>query len=214
MKLPLVQYLTPRVEKACAGLARGDAPILEKVTPMTAELLCWWFRQDCCDAREVNFHEGQRRAILHTIYAHEVLGAPSLGALYESLAPGSLLELPNYEATRNCGHPKYCLKMATGTGKTWVLQALLCWQLLNASRFPGDRRFTKNFLIVAPGLIVYERLLDAFLGKERQGTRDFGGADLARFRELFIPESLRSEVFRFVQGNVAAKEYLERKVTS
>ena len=29
------------------------------------------------------------------------------------------------------GHPKYCLKMATGTGKTWVLQALLIWQLLN-----------------------------------------------------------------------------------
>ncbi len=68
------------------------------------------------------------------------------------------------------GHPKYCLKMATGTGKTWVLQALLVWQLLNktAALDEGrdDPRFTRRFLIVAPGLIVYERLLDAFLGKE------------------------------------------------
>jgi len=49
-------------------------------------------------------------------------------------------------------HPKYCLKMATGTGKTWVLQALLYWQLLNAAREPNDKRFTRNFLLVAPGL--------------------------------------------------------------
>jgi type III restriction enzyme len=51
--------------------------------------------------------------------------------------------------------------MATGTGKTWVLQALLIWQLLNKTqRWPrgmDDARFTRQFMVVAPGLIVYER---------------------------------------------------------
>jgi type III restriction enzyme len=28
---------------------------------------------------------------------------------------------------------KYCLKMATGTGKRWVLMALLIWQYFNAN---------------------------------------------------------------------------------
>ena len=65
-------------------------------------------------------------------------------------------------------HPKYCFKMATGTGKTWVLQALMIWQLLNKTAGAGgsdDARFTRHFMVVAPGLIVYERLLDAFCGK-------------------------------------------------
>ena len=104
--------------------------------------------------------------------------------------------------------------MATGTGKTWVLQALLYWQALNAARLPDDKRFTRNFLIVAPGLIVYQRLLDAFLGKERQGQRDFSTSDLARFKDLFVPDSYREEVFHFVQANVCAKEDLGRKVTA
>ncbi len=58
-----------------------------------------------------------------------------------------------------------------------MLQALLYWQLLNAARF-------------APGLIVYQRLLDAFLGKERGGQRDFSTSDLARFKDLFVPGQL------------------------
>lgn len=61
------------------------------------------------------------------------------------------------------------MKMATGTGKTWVLDALLIWQYMNTQRasiMPCGKRFSKNFLIVAPGIIVYERLLDSVLGKE------------------------------------------------
>ena len=52
-------------------------------------------------------------------------------------------------------HPMYAVKMATGTGKTWVMHALLIWQYLNASDNLNKNNFSKNFLIVAPGLIVY-----------------------------------------------------------
>jgi type III restriction enzyme len=214
MMLPLVKSLTPRLQAECAGLESGTAPILEKVTPVTAELLRWWFQQDCCDTRPVNFHDGQRQAILHTIYAHESLQPETLVDLYQKLAAEDLLTARRMEEVMQSRHPKYCLKMATGTGKTWVLQALLYWQLLNAARAPHDRRFTRNFLIVAPGLIVYQRLLDAFLGKERQGQRDFSTSDLARYKDLFVPDTYRDEVFRFVQGNVCPKEDLRVKVTA
>ncbi len=214
MLLPLVRSLLPLVEKECAGLQSGSAPLLEKVTPVTADLLRWWFQQDCVDGRAVNFHIGQRQAILHAIYAHEVLQSETLKDLYLQLSAESWLSLPKYETLSRSSHPKYCLKMATGTGKTWVLQALLYWQLLNAARVPEDRRFTRNFLLVAPGLIVYQRLLDAFLGKERQGQRDFNRSDLAMYKDLFVPDSYRDEVFRFVQGNVCTKEDMGTKVTA
>ena len=212
--LPLVRALTPRIAADCAGLDIGNAPILEKVTPVTADLLRWWFQQDCCDTRGINFHDGQRQAILHAIYCHEVLQPDTLVDLYQKLAAEDLLTAKRLEEVTRGNHPKYCLKMATGTGKTWVLQALLYWQLLNAARSPEDKRFTRNFLIVAPGLIVYQRLLDAFLGKERGGQRDFATSDLARFKDLFVPDSYRDEVFRFVQGNVCTKEDLGTKVTA
>ena len=104
--------------------------------------------------------------------------------------------------------------MATGTGKTWVLQALMIWQVLNANRSPESGRYTKNFLIVAPGLIVYDQLLDAFMGKEREGKRDFAISDLAVFQELFVPDAYRDEIFRFVQGAVCPKEDIGRKVAA
>ena len=212
--LPLVRSLQPKVQADCVGLENGDAPILEKVSPVTADLLRWWFQQDCIDGRTVNFHEGQRQAILNAIYAHEVLQVETLVDLYQKVAAEDLLVARRYEEVQRSAHPKYCLKMATGTGKTWVLQALAYWQLLNAARTPEDARFTRNFLIVAPGLIVYERLLDAFLGKERDGKRDFATSDLARFRDLFVPDRYREEVFRFVQGNVALRDEVGVKVTA
>jgi type III restriction enzyme len=167
--------------------------------------------------RGFNFHEGQKQAILNTIYAHEVLRIKTLTELYTSVAPDAALESDRTSkiitADKNA-YPKYCMKMATGTGKTWVLQALMIWQFLNASRQPQSDRFTRNFLVVAPGLIVYDRLLDAFSGKERGGKRDFEKSDLKKFQELFIPETYRDEVFRFVQGAVCQKEEIGRKVTN
>jgi type III restriction enzyme len=216
-QLSLANGLTAKAEAVCAGIEAGEARILEQVSEITAELLKWWFQTDFQDTRSFNFHPGQRQAILNTIYAHEVLGINRLQDLYQAAAPDVMLASTRdseiIRAPKNA-YPKYCLKMATGTGKTWVLQALMVWQFLNAHRAPDSHRFTTNFLVVAPGLIVYDRLLDAFMGKERDGKRDFAGSDLATFQELFIPDAYRDEVFRFVQGAVCPKEDIGRKVTA
>jgi type III restriction enzyme len=79
---------------------------------------------------------------------------------------------------------------------------------------PTDERFTSNFLIVAPGLIVYERLLDSFQGKLRNGKRDFTTSDIYLQRELFVPNNERECVFAFVQSSTVEKHDIGRKVTS
>lgn len=218
--LALAAALARRAEQLCIGLEQGVADIYERVTPVTAELLRWWFGDDACQSRAFNFHPGQRQAILNVIVAHEVLGSPNLKDLYQQVCADALLHgtrLTEVMQDKH-GHPKYCLKMATGTGKTWVLQALLIWQSLNktAALDDGrdDPRFTRRFLIVAPGLIVYERLLDAFLGKEREDkSRNFASSDIASYGALFTPPARRERVAQFVRGNVCMKQEIGLKAT-
>jgi len=226
-QLALSTGLTAKTNQLCLGLESGAADILELVTPTTAELLMWWFGEDMVLARSgLNFHAGQKQAILNAIVAHEVLGHGhahwTLLDLYKACAPDALLTGTrlNEVAQAKHAHPKYCFKMATGTGKTWVLQALLIWQLLNktAALAEGidDARFTRQFMVVAPGLIVYERLLDAFCGKlieNGNGSRDFASSDMARFADLFMPDAHRDAVFAFVRGNVCNKNEIGLKAT-
>jgi len=69
-QLALAAALTRRTEQLCIGLEQGIADIYELVTPVTAELLRWWFGDDACQSRTFNFHPGQRQAILNVIAAH------------------------------------------------------------------------------------------------------------------------------------------------
>jgi len=225
-QLALSIALTAKTQQLCEGLEAGTANIFDQVTPVTADLLRWWFGEEMVQTRRMNFHAGQRQAILNTIVAHEVLGTnPDHGSLlnlYQTVAPDALLHgsrLLEVSADKH-QHPKYCLKMATGTGKTWVMQALMIWQLLNktAALNEGreDVRFTRQFMVVAPGLIVYERLLDAFRGKlvaGSQGHRDFETSDVKQCAELFVPDVYRDAVFAFVRGNVCDKTEIGLKTT-
>ncbi len=189
---------------------------MEKVNPTTRDLLTYWFERGHTENRELNFHEGQKQSILNVIYIHEVLKSPTIFEVYQHFAPDLLVEKEvgiGELGKAKYAHPKYCIKMATGTGKTWVLSALLIWQYLNAKHEKGN--YSKNFLIVAPGLIVYERLLDAFIGKEREDGdgRDFETSDIFRMQELFLPQAYKEEVFGFFKSSVVRKDEIGRKVT-
>jgi type III restriction enzyme len=52
---------------------------------------------------------------------------------------------------------RYAFKMATGSGKTWVMAMAIVWSRFHKQRVPGSELST-NFLIVAPNVIVYQRL--------------------------------------------------------
>lgn len=214
---PLAEGLYLKLADDIPFIERGEEnAFLNQVTPITAELLRWWFQDDFCTIRPVNFHSGQRDAILAVIYAHEVLNTTSLKDLYEKVRPEALLSnglLGEVTAKRH-GYPKYAAKMATGTGKTWVLNALLIWQHLNQRANPGDPRFSSNFLIVAPGLIVYDRLLDSFQGKMVGGQReDFSTSDIYSQRSLFVPPTHETALFAFLQSSVVTKKEIGTKVT-
>ncbi|MCY4170144.1 MAG: DEAD/DEAH box helicase family protein [Bacteroidetes bacterium] len=53
---------------------------------------------------------------------------------------------------------RLCAKMATGSGKTVVMAMVIAWHILNKVANKQDIRFSKNVLVVAPGLTVKNRL--------------------------------------------------------
>ena len=53
---------------------------------------------------------------------------------------------------------RFALKLATGAGKTTVMAMLIAWQTINAVRRPTSKRFTRGFLVVAPGITIRDRL--------------------------------------------------------
>lgn len=166
-------------------------------TETTHQLLRYWFDRDADSP--VRFHDCQRRAIETLIYCHEILRTPSgerietLRDLYETLAPEAATEYEHVAAAMDdTDYRKLCLKLATGTGKTWILQAALVWQYFNSIREAESKYYSQHFLVVAPGLVVLERLLDAFLGKkDEKGNRDVNKADLRS--EIFMPPEWRKD---------------------
>ena len=208
ISLLLAQQLSTRVNEAWES---GE--MLEQVTPVTRELLQHWFCEPFTTERSVNFHAGQRQAILNTIYLHEVAGVQTVEDNYASVIPDMMGQVDMASLGQEKYQlPKYAIKMATGTGKTWVMHALLLWQMLGARHTGGDR-YTQRFLLIAPGIIVYDRLLDAYLGKMENGDRRVETSDLHKFEGLFIPPQYVDEVHSFVQSNTVSKENIGRKVT-
>ena len=213
ISLELAKHLSAEV-----NVAFEDGSMMEAVTPVTADLLRYWFTEAYMNERRFNFHQGQRQSILNIIYLHEVLKITSVSEIYEKAAPDLMAEADMEAFSKEKYNiPKYAVKMATGTGKTWVMHALLLWQVLNARHEEEESgRYTKNFLIVAPGLVVYDRLLDAYLGRLKPGSneRDPFTNDFYRNQDLFIPPQYRDEVFGFIQNNVVSKEDgIGRKIT-
>lgn len=203
-----------------AGELWESGEFLEKVTPTTASLLKFWFSESYTDNRFLNFHYGQKEAILNTIYLHEILKTSSVLEVYEK-CDMKLLQKLDLEmlAKEKYRIPKYAIKMATGTGKTWVMNAIFIWQYLNAKeerrRGIDSKRYSSNFLLVAPGVIVYDRLLDSYFGKERpDGSRDVETSDIFKNKELFLPPQYIQTIKAFLQSSVVKKDEIGRKITS
>lgn len=59
--------------------------------------------------------------------------------------------------------PRYVLKIATGAGKTKVLSLLIAWSFFH-KLYETDSPLSRNFLIIAPNIIVLDRLRTDFDG--------------------------------------------------
>lgn len=79
---------------------------------------------------------------------------------------------------------RQCFKLATGTGKTTVMAMLIAWQALNKMANPKDQRFSKNILIVAPGITVKDRLQVLLPSDEQNYYEEFGIVPPSMWQEL------------------------------
>ena len=120
-----------------------------KVTPETARLLQHWRHHKFNDIKPFFC---QIEAVETAIWLTEV--APKLGKEGRSL----IEHLENANEQANPGLPRFALKLATGAGKTTVMAMLIAWQTINAVRRPNSPKFTRGFLIVAPGITIRDRL--------------------------------------------------------
>jgi type III restriction enzyme len=119
------------------------------VTPITAQLLQHWRRSDIPGLRPFFC---QVEAVETLIYLTEV-ARPNTprGRKFWSHVEGA-------NAMANPELLRLALKLATGAGKTTVMAMLIAWQTLNAARAPNSKRWTKGFLLVAPGITIRDRL--------------------------------------------------------
>src|SRR5579872_7259494 len=130
------------------------------ITNTTRILLNHWFLTDhrLSDGRKFAYHYFQREAVETLIYLYEVAGARRHKNLVESFATRGDLRLLQYD-----DFARYCVKMATGSGKTKVISLAIAWQYFNAVAEARDD-FARAFLLIAPNVIVFERLRTDFEG--------------------------------------------------
>jgi len=134
VEIPLVNKIRPRVkawrEKGYPG-----------VSGITRRLLEYW--NDPEEFENRRFFFCQLEAIETLIWLSEAPDPEKVG-----------IEIPSDGGE----FQRLCSKMATGTGKTIVMAMTIAWQILNKVTYPQDTRFSKNVLIIAPGLTVRNRL--------------------------------------------------------
>ena len=119
-----------------------------RVTPETARLLQHWRHYRFNNVRPFFCQvEAAETAIWLTEFAPEL---PAGRRFLQLLA--------NANNESNPDLMRLALKLATGAGKTTVMAMLIAWQTINAVRRPNSKRFTRGFLVVAPGLTIRDRL--------------------------------------------------------
>jgi type III restriction enzyme len=119
-----------------------------QVTPETARLLNHWRNHPFSSIRPFFC---QIEAVETAIWLTEVAPNTKAGKRF-------LEHLANANNEANPDLLRLALKLATGAGKTTVMAMLIAWQTVNAARRSGSSKFTKGFLVVAPGLTIKDRL--------------------------------------------------------
>ena len=104
------------------------------------------------------YYFAQREAVETVIWLHEVRRARDKFDLLRFDASGAVSTGMFDE-----DWPRYVLKMATGAGKTKVLSLLIAWSFFHKLYEP-DSALSRNFLVIAPNIIVLDRLRADFDG--------------------------------------------------
>ena len=141
-------------------------------SPTTKRLLAFWFDDEHRreDGLPFQFYFCQREAVETFIYLTEIERVSSFRDLLDYAVQGILIDPAETK------RPRLAFKMATGSGKTMAMSLCIVWAYFHAL-FEPDSPMATAFLIVAPNVIVFERL-----------KVDFGDGATFRHDPLVPPE--------------------------
>jgi len=133
-------------------------------TDTSKSLLNWWFNTQHlmpnADGTMVEFqyYFAQREALETIIYLYDVVGVKDKFDLMRFDTSGAVSAGMFDETWR-----RFVIKMATGAGKTKVLSLVLAWSFFHKLYEPGSG-LARNFLVIAPNIIVLDRIYKDFQG--------------------------------------------------
>ena len=157
MRDPLITTCAPVIGNAVKEWRDAGYP---GTTETTRRLLAWWFDTDHeVDGQPFKFYEAQRRAIEALVYTYEVARRRNNRELLEAFLPN-----PDVRLLQHGYFARYAIKMATGSGKTMVMALSVVWSYLNSINEPEAGDYATSFLVIAPNVIVFERLQGDFAG--------------------------------------------------
>src|SRR4051812_24241304 len=133
-------------------------------SPISAGLLRWWFEKEHLlenadgSLSTFRYYFAQREAVETVVWLHDVRRARDKFDLLRFDVSGAVSAGMFPE-----DWPRYVLKMATGAGKTKVLSLLIAWSFFHRV-YETDSNLSRNFLVIAPNIIVLDRLRADFDG--------------------------------------------------
>jgi len=154
---PLVPMLRRKVQEFRASGYVG-------ATATSASLLNWWFStphlipQADGTMAEFEYYFAQREALETIVYLHDVVGVKDKFDLMRFDSSGAVSAKMFDETWR-----RFVIKMATGSGKTKVMSLAIAWSFFHKLYEP-DSTLSRNFLVIAPNIIVLDRVYKDFQG--------------------------------------------------
>lgn len=127
-------------------------------------LLNWWFLEPhLLPGRDTimgsfQYYFAQREAMETIVYLHDVVGAKDKYDLMRFDSSGAVSAGMFDEEWR-----RFVVKMATGSGKTKVMSLALAWSYFH-KRYEPQSGLSRNFLVIAPNIIVLDRIRHDFEG--------------------------------------------------
>lgn len=148
------QLIPPLVYKVRMAVKEWRDSDYSGATETTRALLHFWFKPEWHknNGNVFQYYFAQQEAIESIIYLYEVAKARDKYELMRFDSSGRISTGMFHETW-----PRYVIKMATGSGKTKVLSLALIWSYFHKLYEP-DSDLSRNFLIIAPNIIVLNRL--------------------------------------------------------
>ncbi len=129
-------------------------------------LLMWWFKEEHIlynsDGSSYNFryYFSQREALETVVWLYEVAEVKDKHDLIRYNSTGILSAQMFTEDWL-----RFVIKMATGGGKTKVMSLVIAWAYFHRL-YEENSKLAKNFLLITPNVIVFERIKNDFEGNK------------------------------------------------